>query len=391
MGRCRCLGGLGSAADMMERSLLPAYAAHHVAKHAVLREYMNAWLPKLGFSYPQVAVIDGFASAGRYRDGQRGSPLIMLDAYLGRSDADRSRFKHGPLFTFIESKRSFAEHLRAEIDAIDDLKGASVEIIHGSYEKEFPKVVERLASTYGQPLPTFAFVDPRGYRETPFDLIRSYRRQLGGKAEAMVYVPVNFMARFVMTDLTENALRRALGGIDAIERVRENPELVDREAGERIAQEFADLMRREYDYVTQFTIDPVRHNEYHLFFGTGSEHGVREMKRAYWKVDPVAGSGYQQDPRQARGQQALFAAAEVTSLPPEDTLPALLRERYGTRVFTVEDAQRWTLLSTRFLDRPHLRSWALGPLERAGDLEVLESSRRRSGDYPAGTRMRFTR
>ena len=92
---------------------------------------MSAWLPKLGFSYPQVAIVDGFASAGRYRDGRRGSPLIMLDAYLGRSAGDRARFKHPPDFTFIESKRSFAQHLRDEIDAIGDLKGARVEVIHG--------------------------------------------------------------------------------------------------------------------------------------------------------------------------------------------------------------------------------------------------------------------
>lgn len=131
----------------------------------------------------------------------------------------------------------------------------------------------------------------------------------------MVYLSVNFMARLVMTDLTEEALTRALGSTDAVARVRENPDAVDREAGDRIADEFRALMRAEYDLVTQFTIDPVHHNEYHLFFGTGSEYGVREMKRAYWKVDPGGGSGYQQDPRQALGQGALFGPAELIKKP----------------------------------------------------------------------------
>jgi hypothetical protein len=199
------------------------------------------------------------------------------------------------------------------------------------------------------------------------------------------------MARFLMTNLTEGALRRALGGADAVQRIRENPDAIDSEAGERIADWFAELMRNEYDLVTQFTIDPVRHNEYHLFFGTGSEHGVRVMKRAYWKVDPVGGSGYRQDPLQALGQGALFGPAELRRLPDEDTLPALLRAHYGTRVFEAQDAERFTLLRTRFLDTPHLRQWALRPLEKAGELEVVASSRRRAADYPAGTRMRFTR
>src|SRR3954451_7247657 len=96
----------------MPANELPDYSAHHRAKHELLRRYMDVWMPKLGFSYDQVALVDGFASAGRYRDdAKRGSPLIMLDAYVGRSDADRARFKHAPHFVFIESKKSFAQHL----------------------------------------------------------------------------------------------------------------------------------------------------------------------------------------------------------------------------------------------------------------------------------------
>jgi three-Cys-motif partner protein len=368
---------------------LPSYAAHHVAKHALLREYANAWLPMLGFKYPQTAIVDAFASAGRYQDGRMGSPLLMLHAYVGRSD--QRLFKAPPHFIFIESKLSYAQHLQAEIDEIDDLKGACVDVIHGSYEERFPQVIEYLATTYRAPLPVFAFVDPRGYKDTPFELIRVYRRRLGSKAEAMVYVPVSFMARFVMTDLTENALRRALGGSDAVQRVRDNPDAVDKDAGPRMATEYAKLMREEYELVTDFTVDPVRHNQYYLFFGTGSDHGVREMKNAYWKVDPVGGSGYQQDARVAKGQGQMFGVDEVTQLPQEETLPALLRQHYGTEIFGIEEAERWTLLDTRFLDRPHLRRWALSPLEQANELKVVQSSRKRKSDYPAGTKMRFKR
>jgi len=92
-------------------------------------------------------------------------------------------------------------------------------------------------------------------------LLKDYRRQLGEKAEAMVYLPVNFMARFVMTDLTQNALECCFGGADAVERVRMNPNYADLAAGERIATEYQSLMREEFGLVTQFTIDPIHHNE----------------------------------------------------------------------------------------------------------------------------------
>jgi three-Cys-motif partner protein len=386
------MSGLSSplAPVQLPAERLPAYQAHHRAKHELLRRYMDVWFPKLGFSYPQVALVDGFASTGRYRDGQHGSPLVMLKAYVERSAEDRARFEHPPHFIFIESKRSFAQHLRAEIDALGDIGGAQVDVIHGRYEEYFPSVVEHLARTYVSPLPVFAFVDPLGYKETPFELIRRYRRKLGAKAEAMIYLPVNFMARFAMTDLAENALQRALGGTDAIERIRANPDTVDRQTGDRIADEFRHLMHREYNYVTQFAVDPVHHNEYHLFFGTGSEHGVRAMKHAYWKVDPVSGSGYQQDPQLALGQGSLFSASDVMQLGREDTLPELLRKHYGSTKFDIADAERWTLLHTRFLDKPHLRQWALRPLERDEEIEIVKSSRSQKGTYPSGTTMRFT-
>ena len=37
---------------------LPAYSAHHRAKHELLRRYMDVWMPKLGFTYDQVALVD---------------------------------------------------------------------------------------------------------------------------------------------------------------------------------------------------------------------------------------------------------------------------------------------------------------------------------------------
>src|SRR5215211_2427363 len=157
----------------------------------------------------------------------------------------------------------------------------------------------------------------------------------------MIYLPVNFMARFVMTDLTQNALERCFGGADAVERVRANPGYADLAAGERIAAEYQSLMREEFGLVTQFTIDPIHHNEYHLFFGTGELEGVRVMKKAYWDVDPVGGSGYVQDPGEAAGQGSLFDVAATEVLPEEQTLAYLMRQRFGTREFTFEEAAEW--------------------------------------------------
>jgi three-Cys-motif partner protein len=149
--------------QLLDAPKLPQHEPHHVAKHGLLREYANAWLPKLGFTFPQTAVIDGFASAGRYRDGNVGSPLLLLHAYVGRSD--HALFKAPPHFVFIEPRLEFAKHLQAEVDALPDLAGAKVDVIHGRYDEEFPRVIHHLEKSFPKPLPVFAFIDPRGYKD----------------------------------------------------------------------------------------------------------------------------------------------------------------------------------------------------------------------------------
>jgi three-Cys-motif partner protein len=366
---------------------LPEYEPHHRAKHELLRRYMDVWLPKLGFTYSQVALVDGFASAGRYRDSQRGSPLIMLDAYLGRSATDRARFEHPPHFIFIERKKPYAQHLKAEVESYKTTHGAIVDVIHGSYEDEFPKVVAHLASAYRQPVPTFAFVDPRGYADNPFSRIAGFKQQMPNKSEVMVYLPAAFMARFLATGITDEALTKAYGGPTWEDAKDEQSR---QRAGQKLAGLFGDRLNERFGWVTSFNVDPERHNDYYLLFGTDHKDGLRAMKRGMWKVDKHAGEGFKQA-KTVPDQGQLFSDDSVVVPPDTSILGGLLRGEFGDRVFTIAEAEDFTLCRTRYLDSPHLRQWALHPLEQIGDLEVIESSRRRKGDYPAGTTMRFTR
>lgn len=382
---------LDSGLEGVEQPLdkLPAYLAHHRAKHELLRRYMDVWLPKLGFTYDQVALVDGFASAGRYRDRQRGSPLLMLDAYTGRSPSDRAHFKSPPHFVFIESNKRLARHLKMEVEAYETLHGATVDVVHGKYEDEFPTVVDHLATVYRQPVPTFAFVDPRGYADNPFSHIENFRRRMPDKSEVMVYLPAAFMARFIATGITDSALTKLYGG-PTWEEAAKMDEPSRQRAGERLAGLFGDRLRERFDWVTSFNVEPERRNDYYLLFGTGHKAGLREMKRGMWAVDSRAGEGFKQA-KTRPGQDPLFGDEAVTAPPDTTILGGLLRAEFGTGVFTIQEAEDFTLCRTKYLDSPHLRSWALKPLENAGRLVVVKSKQgRRKGDYPPGTTMRFT-
>lgn len=366
---------------------LPPYHPHHRAKHELLRRYLDVWMPKLGFTYDQIALVDGFASAGRYRDDRRGSPLIMLDAYVGRSAAARARFKHPPYFVFIESNKRLARHLKAEVEAYPTLHGAVVDVIYAKYEDEFLNVIEHLARGYPPPVPTFAFVDPCGYANNPFSHIEAFKRRMPGKSEVMVYLPASFMARFVATGKTSAALTKVYGGPTWEDAKDEGSR---QRAGEKLAGLFGDRLSEHFDWVTSFNVEPERHNNYYLLFGTGHKDGLREMKRGMWSVDSHAGAGFKQA-KTRPGQAQLFGEDSVLVPPDTTILGGLLRAEFGTRVFTIRQAADFTLCRTKYLDSPHLRRWALRPMETSGALEVVESSRHRRGDFPTGTTMRFTR
>jgi three-Cys-motif partner protein len=363
---------------------LPPYDEHHKAKHRLLEEYMKVWLAKLAQTHSRVAIVDGFASAGRYQDLRIGSPLIFLQAYL--THAARRRFKAPPHFVFVESRRDFAQHLYSELTAMD-LDSIDVDVIHGQYQDAFPRIVQFLATEYGQP-PTFAFVDPLGYDNTPFALLRDYRARLGARAEAMVYVPTDFMARFVGSTLTEQALDNLFGSREAWQRVREEA-APGREASAKLAEAYAQVLEGEYELVSRFAVDPASRNRYYLFFGTDSIDGLKAMKDAYWKVDPEDGRGYIQVIVEAAGQLGIFDAAVETPRQPEQNLLALMQAHFGNSEFVIEEAERYVLTGTGFR-AAHVRPLALTPALDAGQLEITLRTSSRHGAFTPGTRMRFS-
>ena len=67
----------------------------------------------------------------------------------------------------------------------------------------------------------------------------------------------------------------------------------------------------------------------------------------------------------------------------------MLRVHFGNEWFTIEEAERYTLLETPFRDNAHLKTPTLRPAEKRGDLEAERSEGQRAGTFPPGTRIRF--
>jgi three-Cys-motif partner protein len=362
------------------------YEPHTEAKHRLLVGYLHAWYPIMARTARRVAalnVIDGFAGPGRYTGGEPGSPLLMIDAFVnhGKRTADMDEVQVH--FDFIEERRDRVEHLRGELERIALPPNVHIDgVHHGSFDKVMGGILDGLPQGTGL-APTFAFIDPFGY--TGHGIHLSSRILQFRRCEVLIYVPLPHIARFIKESSIESALDNLYG-----DRSWEAARAAKGKDAERILHRlFLERVRRAAGYAISFEIDATAGRGwagYTLYFGTGHLVGLERMKEAMWKIDPAAGTGfaYSVDP------------AQLTMFEPKPDLEQLakaLRGHFGTDAFTIEAAERFTTLNTPFAPRMHLRSRTLAVAEAAGDLEGKHPSnpKRRRGDYPAGTVLRFTR
>jgi three-Cys-motif partner protein len=346
---------------------------HTLAKHRILRKYLDAWIPIIASQSGRLILIDGFAGPGRYSTGEEGSPLVMLGAYL--EHAARPRINAELNYVFIEQRQDRLEWLVGEINKIDRPMNVHVFPVQGDFAEVLPVVLNGMG---GAALaPTFLFVDPFGYSDNPMEL--SGRVLSFPRCEVLIYVPLRWIARFLSDDGAARAFTSVYGD-DRWMKVRAVAGIDERVPLLRTL--FAEALGEHARLVRPFEmLDAAGTHGYHLFFGSQNETGLSRMKKAMWSVDPGDGALFR-DPT-VKGQQLLF-----TPTPDFGILLAMLRERFLARPFSIEAAERFVLLETPFLHDAHLKARTLAPAERDGLLEVLTPRTKRL-TYPKGTRMRF--
>ena len=377
------------AAVVMADPVLWDLNDHTRAKHRVLRSYLNAWLAVMGQQAakfagrkskpPRLLVVDGFAGPGRYKTGEEGSPLIMLDALI-KHDAFERMSKVNFQYLFIENDKRRVEHLRQELDALDLPSNVIVELKHGEFSDTFGKIVEDVHKKQGHVLvPTFAFIDPFGYAATSMSL--AGRFLAFSRCEALIFLPLSPISRFVTRDGQENAMNSLFGN----KRWQEAAALNGAERREFLLELFEGQLRTQgkIEYVRSFELCTKDGNDYRLVFATPHRRGLELMKDAMWSVDLFEGARYIAT-RTNDGQEILFTSdADAV-----DTGPLLthLREKFGTEWFTIEEAQEATLFETPFRVG-HLKRKTLAPAEKNDELEIDRSGGQQQ--FAPGVQIRF--
>src|SRR4051794_10531603 len=87
---------------------------HTLAKHDIYRRYLERWFPILiggSNAYPSATYAEGFAGPGVYADGEPGSPIIALQAYVDKVPNTKSLTK----FLFVDDDPRCVTMLRDQL------------------------------------------------------------------------------------------------------------------------------------------------------------------------------------------------------------------------------------------------------------------------------------
>jgi three-Cys-motif partner protein len=141
-------------------------------KAAIVRDYFWAWAKIiLKKQSGRIAYIDLFAGPGKYRDGTKSTPLLVLERAIADPDL-RERL----VTTFNDADHENVRLLRAEIAALPGIEKLKYqpEVDAGEVGDETVQAFRKIDL-----VPTFLFADPWGYKGLSLDLINSFLKNWG--------------------------------------------------------------------------------------------------------------------------------------------------------------------------------------------------------------------
>lgn len=354
---------------------------HTAAKHEILRRYLGAWFPIMAaspYTGKRIVYIDGFAGPGIYCDHQPGSPLIALSSLVDHPHFERWSSKEF-VCVFIEADDDRFASLSDQLDQFWAARGGqppNVKVVprHATFEEEAESILTGLGKT--RLAPTFAFIDPFGFKGVPLDTIA----RLISFPRCEVFF--NFMFNRVNQFLTAEVVGGHMEALFGTEACFDAAELHGEQREDFLLALYEEQLRdaAQLTYVHRFSMVGKQNKPVcSLFYGTRNLTGVRKMKDAMWNVDPAGGVRFSD---RTAGMMTLFEAD-----PDLGPLRAALVAEFNGRTVSIEDIDRFVVGDTPYRDS-HFKKQILKPLEQDGHIEVL-TPRRRVNTYPAQTQIRF--
>ena len=244
-------------------------------KATIVRDYFWAWakviLPSVKKRGGRIAYIDLFAGKGRYKDGTKSTPLLVLERAITDSDMNEHL-----VTLFNDADRENANALAREIDAIPGIKSLK-------YKPQVmaEEVGDKIVSMFESKMlvPTFFFVDPWGYKGLSLGLINSVLKNWG--CDCVFFFNYNRINMGLGNDAVEQHIN-VLFGQERADKLREKlAGLPTHEREAAILEALIEALRElggKYVLPFCFKDENGTRTSHHLVFATKHPLGYRIMK-----------------------------------------------------------------------------------------------------------------
>jgi three-Cys-motif partner protein len=286
---------------------------HTLAKHRILKNYLDAWAPILSHAKTidsaELLFVDGFAGPGTYATGEPGSPVVAINAIL-----DHMRNMPRPVrFMMIENRLDRFDKLCSIInDLRSQIAGSNKLIVDDPILGDCDAVIHKLIgarNSGGQPLgPALFFLDQFGYANVPMTLVSAIMQH--DKCEVLSYLNCKRMNAYLADETKWPTINAAYGNdswraaINLSGPARQHHLI---ESYKACIKAYAGV-----EWPRSFAMFG-QDNEllYWLIFSTKSLKGLEQMKKAMWKADDTG--SFRFSDRDATDTQGLLFFEDMKS------------------------------------------------------------------------------
>jgi three-Cys-motif partner protein len=353
---------------------------HTEAKHAILRKYLNAWLPIITRWNGRVVFIDGFAGPGEYIGGKDGSPIIAIKAVLEH----RANIKAEINMLFIEADKERCEFLEQRIDKIELPANIKTHCICAKFDETLTENLNSLDEQKARLAPAFVFIDPFGFTGIPFSVIR---RIMGNdRCEVLITFMYEEINRFITDDRRWDSLDETFGTGKWRQELKAISESDPQKREVLLHSIYKEQLEREANikFVQSFKMtNKINKTDYFLFFGTNNILGLKKMKEAMWKIDK-SGAFKFSDATYNPAQPMLFQIE-----PDYGQLKKIFLDNFKNKSVSVQEIENFVLTQTPFRET-HYKKQILLPMEKAKEIKASCPDRqRKKGTFPPKCMIEF--
>lgn len=350
-------------------------------KAAIVSKYFWSWanviMPQAQKSRdPKIAYLDLFAGPGRYKDGKKSTPLLILEKAI-----------HDPMMSemlvtiFNDGNKNNAQDLQNAIDQISGIENLKYRPIVRNNEVG-SEMVELFSSI--SLVPTLFFVDPWGYKGLSLQLVNSVLKNWG--CDCIFFFNYNRINMGLNNPLVQEHMA-ALFGDERTDVLRKKLESLSPEEREScIVEELCKALgANEGRYVLPFSFknDAGTRTSHHLIFVSKSVRGYSIMKEIMARESSLHEQGvpsFDYNPADRRFP-LLFELNR-----PLDDLEQMLLVKFANCTLTMKDIYEQHHVGHRFIERNYKE--VLKQMEANG-LIHCDPAKRRRDTFGANVRVTF--